>query len=224
MTNFEIYTYLKAQKGMKTIDKIIDRNVTSISSDRVTSIGAYAFYNCGKLTTADFPSATNIETSAFYDCRNLTSVNIPNATKVGGRAFFHCARLTTVEFPNVTSLEDQAFSTCSSLTTAKFPSVTNVGYAAFSSCPQLTTLDCSNVTNVGSSAFVNCGKFNRFIIRTDSFVATLSNTNAFVGTPIASGTGYIYVPDDLVNSYKTATNWAVFEDQIKGISELEEET
>ncbi len=51
-------------------------------------------------------------------------------------------------------------------------------------------------------------------------VPTLSNSNAFANTPIAQGTGYIYVPDNLVASFKTATNWSTYASQIKGVSEL----
>jgi hypothetical protein len=58
------------------------------------------------------------------------------------------------------------------------------------------------------------------IIRNSTTLATLGSTNAFSNTPIASGTGYIYVPDDLVDRYKQATNWSTYASQIKGISEL----
>ena len=45
------------------------------SPNRVTSIGEYAFYNCGSLTSLSIPiSVTNIGNSAFYDCLNLESV------------------------------------------------------------------------------------------------------------------------------------------------------
>ena len=47
-------------------------------------------------------------------------------------------------------------------------------------------------------------------------------TNAFGNTPIGKGAGHVYVPDELVDAYKTATNWVAFADQIKPISELEE--
>ena len=52
-------------------------------------------------------------------------------------------------------------------------------------------------------------------------MCTLANTNAFTNTPIESGTGYIYVLDELVDSYKSATNWSTYAEQIKPISELE---
>ena len=63
-------------------------------------------------------------------------------------------------------------------------------------------------------------------------MATLLNTNAFdkcyhiLGTvdatynPEGLKDGYIYVPDALVDSYKKATNWVTYADQIKPLSEL----
>ena len=42
----------------------------------------------------------------------------------------------------------------------------------------------------------------------------LSNTSAFNSTPITFGTGYIYAPRALVDSYKAATNWSTYADQI----------
>ena len=50
-------------------------------------------------------------------------------------------------------------------------------------------------------------------------MATLANTNAFTNTPIKSGAGYIYVPAALVDSYKAATNWSVYADQIRAIED-----
>ena len=51
-------------------------------------------------------------------------------------------------------------------------------------------------------------------------ICTLSS-NVFANSSVASGTGFIYVPDDLVNSYKAHTNWSAYASQIKPLSELE---
>jgi hypothetical protein len=52
-------------------------------------------------------------------------------------------------------------------------------------------------------------------------VCALGN-NAFTGTPlVGDGTGYIYVPDDLVDAYKSATNWSALASHIKGESEMD---
>ena len=53
-------------------------------------------------------------------------------------------------------------------------------------------------------------------------MCVLTSKYALYNTPIAKGTGYIYVPDALVNDYKKATNWSVFANQIKPLSEYVE--
>jgi hypothetical protein len=47
-------------------------------------------------------------------------------------------------------------------------------------------------------------------------VVTLANTNAFPSSAVK-----FYVPDSLVDSYKTATNWTTYANNIKSILELE---
>ena len=55
-----------------------------------------------------------------------------------------------------------------------------------------------------------------------STMAKLDNTNTFNSTPIASGTGYIYVPAALVDNYKAATNWSTYANQIRAIEDYPE--
>lgn len=74
-------------------------------------------------------------------------------------------------------------------------------------------------TSIASDSFVFSAKFVALILAGNQLV-TLESSEAFNGTPIASGTGYIYVPDNLVEQYKVATNWATYASQIKGLSEL----
>lgn len=98
--------------------------------------------------------------------------------------------------------------------------VTSLSNYAISSCSALHTVELGSVTSIGTGSFNGCRALATLIIRTPS-VCSLANINSISPTLIASGTGYIYVPDNLVNSYKTATNWSDYANQIKGISELE---
>lgn len=183
MDNFEIYTYLKARKNggssadSAALDALIDRSLTSISDNRVASIG----------------------TSTFNGCTSLVSV----------------------VFPNVVSAKNGAFSGCTSLTSVDLPLLTTVNGNAFNGCTSLTNIDLKSVTAIYARAFVGCTNLAILILRANQ-VCVLSDANAFNNTPIANGTGYIYVPDNIVNDYKVATNWAVYEEQIKRLSQLPE--
>ncbi|MBQ8504823.1 MAG: leucine-rich repeat protein, partial [Clostridia bacterium] len=68
--------------------------------DSVTSIGNYAFYGCGSLTSITIPdSVTSIGGSAFYNCSSLINITIPdNVTSIGYSAFYNCSSLSSVTF------------------------------------------------------------------------------------------------------------------------------
>ena len=88
-------------------------------------------------------------------------------------------------------------------------------------------------TNKNNSFASYCYSLKTLIIRTMDTIPTL-NSNAFdscyhfYGTtdetynPNGLKDGRIYVPDDKVESLKTATNWSVFADIIKPLSEYVE--
>ena len=119
---------------------------------------------------------------------------------------------------NATSVGDYAFYYCGKLTSADLQACTSVGSNAFSSCTSLTSVDLPVCISVGSSAFGYCGKLTSLILRSKS-LCSLSNSNAFTSTPIASGTGYIYVPKALIDTYKTATNWVTYANQFRALED-----
>lgn len=155
-------------------DGLVTRSIAQYENDRVKSVGTYAFYECGRLTSVSFQNATSIYNYSFTNCFELTSVSAPKVNKLGAYAL----------------------------------SSTGLQYASF-----------PLATNIGEGTFFNCTKLTALVLGNTSQVCSLSNTNAFNSTPIKSGTGYIYVPDDLVDSYKAATNWSTYAAQIKPLSE-----
>ena len=95
---------------------------------------------------------------------------------------------------------------------------TSIGTNAFYGDGLLTSVSLPAVTSINANAFYGCTVLTSLTLSKNQ-VATLSATSAFTSTPIASGTGYIYVPDHLVDQYKTATNWATYANQIRPISQ-----
>lgn len=121
----------------------------------------------------------------------------------------------------VTRIGPYAFYSCMDLTAVDFPLATRIYLCAFYGCMGLTEADFPLVAIINRDTFYYCTNLKKLVLRNKT-VCALENTVAFTSTPIAFGTGYIYVPDDLVDSYKAATNWSTFAGQIKPLSELEE--
>ena len=202
--------------------KLIGRNISgAYTNETVTSIGSYAFYNCYKLTTVNFPVAESIGEYAFNSCSSLTTADFPAVTSIGSRAFYTCSALTTADFPVATSIGSYAFYTCSALTTVNFPMATSIGSNAFQACSKLTTVNFPVAESIDSYAFRDCSALTALILRSGAR-ATLGGTSAFNNTPIKSGTGYIYVPAALVDSYKAASNWSTYANQIRAIEDYPE--
>ena len=101
--------------------------------------------------------------------------------------------------------------------------VESIGDNAFRGCYKLITVNLSAATSIGDSAFMSCSALTTLILRSET-IAILRSTNAFFGTPIKSGTGYIYVPAALVDTYKAATNWSTYANQIRAIEDYPEIT
>ena len=160
----------------------IPEEVTYLSRTRkVTSIGAYAFYNCRSLTSVTIPSSvTSIGDRAFYYCYKLTSVSIPsNVTSIGEYAFYFCSGLTSLTIgKSVKSIGAYAFVSCSKLTSVTIPnSVTSIGAFAFNYCDNLTTLTLGkSVTNIGEFAFAKSEKLTSLVIPN---TVTYIGSNAF---------------------------------------------
>ena len=132
------------------------------------------------------------------DFSNTNGVYIDDGVEsIGSYAFSSCSKLTSVDFPAATSISSYAFQACSNLTSVNFPVATSIGSYAFSGCSNLTSL----------------------ILRKSDAICTLSNISAFNNTPIKSGTGYIYVPRVLVDTYKAATNWSTYANQFRALED-----
>ena len=203
--------------GASQIDSLIDRTITEISNDRVTDIGPSAFRSCSNLTTVNFPAVTSIGTYAFNSSA-ITSAYFPVAKKILGNAFSSCTELTSVNFPVLIEADNYVFQHCKKLMTVKMPALKTIGTSFFEDCPSLLSVDLPAVTKLSYSLFYGCSNLNTLILRSEMMV-TLINTGVFTNTPIKSGSGYIYVPAALVDSYKAATNWSVYADQIRAIED-----
>ena len=201
-------------------------------SDKITSVKEYAFFRCANLASVSLPNCTSIYTSAFRECPALESVNLPNCVSFdkgvsSGYFFDGASNLKTINVPNLTTIAiaSRTFNACKVLEEFDAPNLTFLtdSSSMFANCQKLRKVNFPKLggTTISARTFYTCSRLEKLILGGDE-LNPLENVNAFTGTPIANGTGYVYVPDNLVDTYKIATNWATFANQIKPISELEE--
>ena len=139
---------------------------------------------------------TSIGEYAFNACINLASIEIPASVKtIGQSAFEVCEGLTSITFASgslLTTIGESAFYNCSNtkLTSIVIPaSVTSIGNSAFESCSYLAsvTVFAPKTCTLGSAAFNGCTNLQ------------------------------IYVPSDLVGTFKNTTGWSAYSGKITAI-------
>lgn len=203
------------------IDALIEGSLTEINSNAAT-VRPYAFYEYTTLESINLPHAVEIGSTAFRDNIALTTVNAPKVETIGTNAFYYCTSLTNVELPSLKTSGMNAFQNCFSLASITLPKLEKVNSYMFSGCSELTRVDLHIALDIRSGAFSGCNKLETVILRSYPFVSLLENSNAFTNTPIASGTGYIYVPKAMVDSYKTGNVWSTYANQIRAIEDYPE--
>lgn len=204
----------------ETEDRCVRKTVTEISSDKVTTVRAHLFHS-SSLTSVDFPNATSIATYGFAYSNGLTELYFPSVTSIGDTAIRECTNLVTLDCPKLLTIGNSTARGCTSLENLNLPSCTKVSNITFYGCSKLAKVDFPKVTSIGSQAFYNCSILETLILRSGTR-CSLSATNALTNTPIAKGTGYIYVPSTLIESYKTATNWTTYANQFRTIEDYPE--
>ncbi len=187
------------------IDAILDGSFSGeFHSDKITSLRAGAFKGVVGVTSVSLPNCTTFNMGEqFSGATNLESVYLPNLTTMQNANYiFQQTKIRELNLPNLTMI----------LTNANL-------------CYKMQEVEKINLpklsgARLGSVAFQNTENLVALILGGNE-LNTLGGAGAFDNSSIENGTGYVYVPDDLVDTYKTATNWSVHADQIKPMSELE---
>lgn len=197
----------------ETFRQIVERSITSFTDDELTAISSYSFYGCTELQEVSLPLITELPQDAFYKCSKLTAFDLSNITKMDDGVFMYSG-LTEANGPLVTYLSRIVFRQCLSLTKAEFPKVPYIASDLFNGCSSLVKAKFPKATSIYMQAFKDCAQLSSLIVGTElddeTAICTLEATNA-----LPSSIGAIYVPYNLVEKYKTATNWSSFADKIQ---------
>lgn len=175
-------------------------------------IGIDAFYYCINLSQVSLPECRAVPIEAFAMCRNLQSIELPKCSYVTAEGFTNCYSLSLVSLPVCKNLIEGCFGKCSSLQYIYLPECENIDRFVFGNCITLPSIDLPVCSNIGSAAFAYCSSLSQITLGSSS--VCIMSSDAFNNTPIASGTGSIYVPASLVTAYQSAQNWSQYSSQI----------
>lgn len=240
-------TRIELNDGITAAGAAVFLNCSSLAyiviPNSVTILGDSILRGCSALVEAQIPSFVEGSLYGTFDgCANLsTPIVVPKGvTAISNRVFFGCKKVPSITFEDGSSLRSigaYAFSGCSLLTSLIIPDgVTSIGRDCFNGCGKLTYIKLPSelitispfafygsklesiiipekVTSIGEGAFYKNNL--QYAIMHAVEPPALTNTNAF------NQTYPIYVPDESVEAYKSATNWSSYTDRIKPLSEYQ---
>lgn len=199
------------------------------NASQYTDVAEATFH---KIKTASFPEVLTIGNYALQNWRSLQSISLPKCSTVGMYAFYYDTSLTSINAPSLTMVNERSFKNCTALVEFDQPladtyvsevwGVELYVQEVFCNCSVLAKVRLKPTKGIGASTFSGCKALKTLILLSESLIG-LGNTNAFTNTPIASGTGYIYVRKSLVDSFKTADKWSTYANQIRAIEDYSDD-
>ena len=180
--------------------------------EHVQSIGSMAF-NGIKSTTLEMKCAPSSMGSQIFASSALVSAVIDKKIDITESMFYNCRSLTSVTFKEgAESMGKAAFSTCVALEEFAISPITTIGDWPFSGCSKLKRVEFGEgLSSIGKSLFDGANAMESLTIR--------SATVPSLAAALKGRTPSIYVPANLVDAYKIATNWSTYADNIQAITE-----
>ena len=200
----------------------------TVTFPNATEVGNYAFANTSRIVTLNCNAAETFKNKAISQS-SVVTINAESLKTIERYGLDSCYKLTTLNAPNVTTLESCAINDLQMVTELYFPNLVNLGSQAISLMRFLTKLTLGDVriqassfdritpqvldVKTSSSIYIPKMLSKALIIRDITAVPTMENTVAELKETLN-----VYVPDDLVDAFKAATNWSAFGDRIKPLS------
>ena len=173
------------------LNGLLSDDLTEFKSESLTELRPCAFFNHKKLVKIDIPNCINIGSQCFNSASSLEKIKILKSGSVSGiSTFYNCISLKKVILPLF---------------------VSSSASSTFQNCGKLELIDIDTMS-LSFQTFPGCNNLKTLIYRKNSGVNSLSGVS-LLPTNFQSN-GYLYVPQSMLESYKTATNWSTIANRI----------
>lgn len=179
------------------------------------SCGSGAFSKCRNLKDAEFLSIkTSFSTSVFYSS-SLESINIEGS--ISSLSSGSCSYTSSLDKSVSSDMGMASISDTGGFTSLPHLRTIVISGASsqhmFKYCYSLISVKLTQVSGIGNYSFAYCSSLKFVDLSEIDKVVYLNSSNAFNDCP---SDYVVIVPNHLVESYKTATNWTNIADHIVG--------
>ena len=174
------------------------------TNDRITKINGTAFQSL-RVVELNLPNLTQVfDQYAFGNNTYLKTIILPKL-QVGTNSMFANSSIRDIQIPELLAIRNNMFRN-TNIQKLDLPKVSQI----------------SGVNFASASPFYVCNKLDTLILRNQELIT--APIDALTGlfnnaTLMKNGSGYIYVPQALIEDYKTATNWSSMANQFRAIED-----
>lgn len=186
------------------LDDYITDDIVDYINQKLMQLGQYKFYYMPTIHNVKCDAVINIGKYSLYNCSSLKHLYFPNIISIEDHVFYAlgCENLI---LPNLKTMGSACFVNTTTLKRLIIPKCISLSDYACSTTG-IYLLDAGNTSLIpSSSSMLN---LTILVLRRNT-LTTLANRNCIQSIE------EIYVPQDLIESYKVDTNWAVYADKFK---------
>lgn len=212
----KILTFINGNKYIISISGNINDNLEGDFDNIITTFNWYEIAEYNQTNLYEYGFTGNI--SDWYNLEPMTDDSLSKIQLEKLIKYVPKNESDVINFNDnqIDILRDYAFANSPIIVTVEMTALESIGNYAFRGCNMLQEAIFSKVTVINENAFNGCSNLYNLVIKTDS-VCSLG-TNALSNTPISNTSvtnAYLYVPNNLKNSY--ATSWGIDIAKIRSI-------
>lgn len=186
------------------LDDYIKDDLVDYINQKLMQLGQYKFYYMPTIHNVKCDAVINIEKYTLYSCPSLKHLYFPSVVSIGERVF-HTLGCENLILPNLKTMGAACFVNTTTLKRLIIPKCTLMGTSACSTTG-IYLLDVGNISLIPSSSTMS--NLTILVLR-NNVLTTLENRRCIQSVE------EIYVPQDLIEEYKVATNWTTYADKFK---------